>query len=135
MNTTVLHPMIVHFPIALIITGFVFASIEMFFKRCDKNSCVLKTTYWLISLGALGAVASVVSGALFTTMHTSIFFADHRLMAFATAACSLLAAALYIYYIYRAHQNKVLHVAAYVVCLVAVVLVSITGHYGGLMVY
>lgn len=135
MNTTTLHPMIVHFPIALIITGFLFASLEMFFAKLRKTNCLIKTTYWLLTLGALSALAAVMSGALFTTMHSSVFFPMHQMMAFTTAAVSCAASALYILYIFKAPQSKVMHVLAYTIYLVAVVCVAITGHYGGLMVY
>lgn len=134
-NTATLHPMIVHFPIALIITGFLFASLEMFFSKCRRTPCTIKATYWLLTLGALSALASVLSGALFTTMHSSIFFPTHQMMAFTTAAVACAASALYILYIFKAPQSKVLHMVAYALYLVAVVCVAITGHYGGLMVY
>lgn len=32
-----LHPMVVHFPIALLITGFLFASMAIFCKRCGES--------------------------------------------------------------------------------------------------
>lgn len=135
MDTITLHPMIVHFPIALIITGFLFASIEMFFANCRKSTCVIKTTYWLLSLGAFSALVAVLSGALFTTMQSSPFFPTHQIMAFSTAAIACITATLYILYVFKAPQSKILHVSAYVLYIVAVVCVAITGHYGGLIVY
>ncbi|MEG0467378.1 MAG: DUF2231 domain-containing protein [Mucinivorans sp.] len=135
MDTATLHPMMVHFPIALIIVGFLFATLEMFFVKCRKTQCTLKVTYWLLSLGTLSAIAAVLTGVIFTTMQSSILLPDHRTMAFATLAVALVAAALYIYYIYKAPESKILHWVAYLVYFGAVVLVSVTGHYGGMMVY
>ena len=134
MFTQTLHPMIVHFPIALLITGFLFATCELFFVRCRRTQCMLKTAVWLISLGALGALAAVCSGVLFTTMHTSVFFPMHRTLAFATAGVGVVAAALYCLYLYKT-QTRTLHWAAWIVAAAAVGLVAATGHWGGLMVY
>lgn len=134
-STTTLHPMIVHFPIALLITGFFFASLDMFIKKCSGTLCVAKVSFWLLGLGAISALAAVVSGALFTTMQSSPFFPDHQMMAFTTAIVACLTALVYAYYIYKAPTNKTLRVIGYLAYIATTVLVSITGHYGGLIVY
>ncbi|MCY4223772.1 MAG: hypothetical protein OXF06_02945 [Bacteroidetes bacterium] len=53
------HPMIVHFPIALLITAFVVDVIALFFRRA---TFLVKTSTILYVLGALGTLASVISG-------------------------------------------------------------------------
>ena len=53
------HPMIVHFPIALLITAFVVDGIALFFRRA---TFLVKTSTILYVLGALGTLAGVISG-------------------------------------------------------------------------
>lgn len=138
--------MVVHFPIALLIVGFAFASLTLVCKKCTKSdcslddnkpSCVQKVSYWLLSLGALSAVVAILTGLFFTnemqgplgTMRDT-----HALLAGATTITALIAAAVYTYYIYKAHTKPVLFIgySLYVIC---TILVAITGHYGGEMVY
>jgi uncharacterized membrane protein len=70
-----LHPLIVHFPIALLITGFVFATVELVLKKECKCKfgftiepfTIQKTAYYLLILGSLSAVVAVLSGFIFTS--------------------------------------------------------------------
>lgn len=166
--------MVVHFPIALLIVGFLFASLMMFCPCCRSKSkssvkpdsldnhadsdasltqdscqtddlskcrcrtnCIEPFAFWLLTLGALSAVAAVLTGAIFTKdmigplgeLRTT-----HEFLAFTTMIVSLIAAAVYAYYMYKAKIRQV-QVIAYSLYVVAVILVSITGHYGGLIVY
>ena len=66
-NTAHLHPMIVHFPIALITIGF-FADVVSLFIKGEK--CLSKTGFYLMVLGALAAVAAWATGQLFTSEPT-----------------------------------------------------------------
>ncbi|MEF9950077.1 MAG: DUF2231 domain-containing protein, partial [Mucinivorans sp.] len=109
MDTATLHPMIVHFPIALIVTGFLFASLEMFCAKCRVSKCTLKTTTWLLSLGTLAAVAAIISGMFFATMQGSILLPNHRTMAFATLIVALVSSIAYLYYTYKSQASKPLH--------------------------
>src|SRR5665647_1066 len=62
-NTDHLHPMIVHFPIALITVGFISEVVSLFFKN---EKCLSKTGFYLMILGTLAAIAAWSSGQLFT---------------------------------------------------------------------
>lgn len=146
MDTSTFHPMMVHFPIALLLVGFLFATLALFCKKCNsvsdcngtKPSCILKVGYWLLALGALSAAASVTTGALFTTEMEGIMGQlrdTHQALAFTTMIVSLIAAAIYTYFIYKAPKVVQVHYIGYALYVVAAVMVGITGHYGGMMVY
>ena len=62
-NTAHLHPLIVHFPIALLIAGFVADTVYLLYK---KEVCLSKVGFYLMLAGTLGAVAAVLSGNFFT---------------------------------------------------------------------
>lgn len=62
-NTDHLHPMIVHFPVALIIVGFTAEVVSLFFK---SEKCLSKTGFYLMILGTLAAIAAWLTGQLFT---------------------------------------------------------------------
>ena len=62
-STDHLHPMIVHFPIALITVGFIADVVSLFFK---SEKCLSSTGFYLMVLGTLAAIAAWSSGQLFT---------------------------------------------------------------------
>ncbi len=57
-NTDFLHPMIVHFPIALLLVGFLSEILGLILKK----EFFTKTAFYLLILGTLGVVAAYVSG-------------------------------------------------------------------------
>lgn len=57
-DTSLLHPMIVHFPIALLIVGLLFDAIGLF----AKNEFYSKAAFYLLILGTLGVIAAYFSG-------------------------------------------------------------------------
>lgn len=62
-NTAHFHPMIVHFPVALILVGFLADAVYVFYK---KEICLSKMGLFLMVLGTLGAGAAYLTGNLFT---------------------------------------------------------------------
>ena len=58
MDLTHLHPMIVHFPIALLIVGFLSDLVGLFTKR----EFFTQAGFYLLVLGALGVVAAYITG-------------------------------------------------------------------------
>lgn len=140
--------MIVHFPIALLLTGFLFVTITMFCKKCCKAkatnadcstsattpSCIEKMGFWLLLLGTLSSVASVASGFLFTTMtDKALFFAEHHTLAISTMAIAIVTTAIYAFYMFKARTNEPVKWIAYILYIAVVVMISMTGHYGGLL--
>lgn len=142
MTTSMFHPMLVHFPIALLIVGFLFATIAMFCKCCKKEqcdvskpSCMERSGYWLLVLGALSALVAVLSGVIFTNPMSGFLGelrTNHMILAFATAAVAVVASVIYSIYIYG-KQNKCLRTTAFILYLIAFALVAVTGHYGGMI--
>lgn len=139
-----LHPLIVHFPIALLITGFAFATVELFFKKeCKcKNGftveplIIQKTAYFLLVLGTLSAVVAVLSGFIFTgNMEGELgkLRTTHFTMAIITTCISVLASIAYTFYVFR-NQNKKARIIGYVLYLICAILIGITGHFGGQIV-
>ncbi len=63
------HPMVVHFPIALLIFGFLFDIIGVFFR---KEKCLSKTGFYLMIVGTLGSVAAFLTGEFLTKEMTGI---------------------------------------------------------------
>ena len=59
-----IHPMLVHFPIALIVIGFVADFASLVFK---KEACLSKAGFYLLIVGTLSAVFALLAGVLFTS--------------------------------------------------------------------
>lgn len=57
-SATHLHAMIIHFPIALLLIGFLSELLSLFIK----NNFFKNTAFYLLLLGALGAIAAYASG-------------------------------------------------------------------------
>ena len=74
-STDHLHPMLVHFPIALVALGFVAELASLFIK---KEVCFYKIGFYLLIVGTLSAVITVLSGLLFTGEMSGIGRRDKR---------------------------------------------------------
>ena len=59
-DTSHIHPMIIHFPIALLIVGFLFDLTGVLFKK----EFFSKTGFYLLILGTLGVAAAYITGNL-----------------------------------------------------------------------
>ncbi|HZL09124.1 MAG TPA: DUF2231 domain-containing protein [Prolixibacteraceae bacterium] len=58
-TATHLHAMIIHFPIALLMAGFLSAIIALFVKKDFFSN----TAFYLLLLGAMGATAAYITGS------------------------------------------------------------------------
>lgn len=130
-----LHPMLVHFPIALVTIGFLSELIFLFIK---KEVCFTKMGFYLLVVGTLGALATWLSGDLFTADMSGAAGTvrdSHEL--FATITVGLLLATLLVrsFILWKKNENKRLNQLAFVMYALAALSVSITGFLGGTLVY
>jgi uncharacterized membrane protein len=136
LNTEHLHPMVVHFPIALLIVGFVAEVASLFFKG---EKCLSKTGFYLLVLGALAAIVSWSSGELFTD-HPSegailSVFEKHETGALLTMILAAAGAAFRIFLVASKKEETQLKWVAFGLYCLAFLGVSFTGYMGGTMVY
>jgi uncharacterized membrane protein len=130
-----IHPMIVHFPIVLILVGFVAEVIYLFFRNEPLFSAA---GLWLLSIGSVSAVFAYISGAFLTRElygEAGSVQSLHELFAEITVISSLVAAALKIYLKMEGKDEGVLKWVGFAIYAVTVISVIVTGHYGGMLVY
>lgn len=140
-----LHPMIVHFPIALLITGFLFATIELIMKKeymCKNGfsiepNTIQKTTFYLLFIGSLSAIIAILSGFIFTNDMESILGQmrkTHYTLAIITTFFSILSTIFYTFYVFINHSKKSRNIG-YIFYLITTILIATTGYFGGEIVY
>lgn len=134
-STNHLHPLLVHFPIALVIVGFFAEVAFLFFK---KELSLSKTGYYLLIAGTLAAVLAWITGNFFTSEMDGPAgkIKDlHELFAIITlgllVATSLIRSILLI----LKNENPNLKLLVFILYGLAAISVSITGYLGGSLVY
>lgn len=153
-DTNHLHPMTVHFPIALILLGFMFDLLSMFFNK--KEPCLSKFGFWLMILGTLAAVAGYLTGEFFTAETTEgvitsemfknafvkpslLNFSDmkeiHEIFAKTTMFIMIAASCIRIFLVLRKKEHSKLKWLVFGLFFIAVITVSLTGLLGGSLVY
>jgi uncharacterized membrane protein len=135
-STSHLHPMIVHFPIALILVGFLADVVFLFFK---EEKCLSKTGFYLMVIGALAAVAAWSTGHLFTSEPEEgeivKTFLRHETGALITMIVMVLGAALRVYLVVTKKEESSLKWLVFALYFLGFAAVSYTGLMGGVMVY
>ncbi len=135
-DTAHFHPMVVHFPIALILVGFLAEVVSLFFK---KEKCLSRTGFYLLILGTLSAIVAWTTGQLFTDTPSggaiAAIFEKHENGGLVTMIV-MIAGSLFRSWlmISRKEETKLRWVAFGVYCL-AFASVIYTGFMGGTMVY
>lgn len=135
LSTSNFHPMVVHFPIALILLGFLAEIISVFYK---KEVCFSKFSFYLLLTGMLGAAASVLTGLLFTPElagETGKLKETHEMFAFITTALALITFSLKFYINIKVRENTHLKWIMLVFYTLTTLSVAITGYFGGNIVY
>jgi uncharacterized membrane protein len=135
-NTDHLHPIIVHFPVALIIVGFLFEVAALSFKRVR---CLSDAGFYLMILAALAAVAAWSSGHLFTEAPTEgaivKVYLNHKNGALITMLVIAAGALFRIWLRIKNKEESPLKWIAFGLYLIAFCAVVYTGFKGGSMVY
>lgn len=134
-DTSHLHPMIVHFPVALLIAGFLADTVYMLYK---KEACLSKLGLYLMLAGTLGAIAAVISGNLFTEDLSGSVEAireRHETFANVTMYLMIVASILRIVLVRRGVAESKAGLGVYLLYLIGVILVGYTGFLGGSMVF
>jgi len=128
--------MIVHFPVALIIVGFLADVVFLFFK---EEKCLSKTGFYLMILGALAAVAAWSTGHLFTSEPEEgeivKAYLRHETGALITMIIMVLGASLRVYLVASKNEQTHLKWLVFSFYFLGFAAVSYTGFMGGVMVY
>ena len=134
-SLTHLHPMIVHFPIALVTIGFLANLLSVLMK---KDTFLPKLSFSLLIVGTLSAIAAVLTGVFFTYEllgEAGTVRDTHALFAFVTLALLIVTCILKsLPYINGIITNRTKTIA-FLFYLLAMISVSITGYLGGSLVY
>ncbi|MDP4270794.1 MAG: hypothetical protein Q8909_11805 [Bacteroidota bacterium] len=130
-----LHPMLVHFPVALVTIGFLAQIASLIFK---KEVCLSNTAFYLLVCGTLGALAAWLTGALFTgemAGSAGEIREYHEHAATVTLLVLLIASALSISM--KVKGNTSINMQRMVIVLygLATIAVGITGFLGGTLVF
>jgi uncharacterized membrane protein len=135
-NQAHLHPMFVHFPIALITVGFMADVVSLFFKN---EKCLSKTGFYLMILGALATIAAYLTGHLFTSEPTQgailDVFEKHETGALITMITIITGSAFRLWLVMKKKEDTRLRWIAFGLYFLACAAVAFTGFIGGTMVY
>lgn len=136
LNPSHLHPMIVHFPVALITVGFLAEVVSLFMK---SEKCLSKTGYYLMIAGTLAAIAAWSSGELFTSEPSQgeilKVFEKHETGALITMILMVMGSTFRIWLGLKKKEETQLKWIAFGFYLLGFAAVTFTGFMGGTMVY
>lgn len=130
-----IHPMLVHFPIALLCFGFF---LEFCYLLRRKNICLTTAGLYLLLGSTLAIVLTVLSGFFFTGEMSGAAGAvreTHETLAVSTAVAALLASGLRLYLARKKVEKFPLKTVAFLLYGLAALGVMGTGFYGGTLVY
>ena len=134
-NLSHLHPITVHFPIALLIVAFVF---EVFALIFTSNRLFTKVGFYLFIAGTLGAILAVISGNLFTeelTGPVGDVEEKHHLFANITMYLAIVTSLFKIYLIAEKKEESLFKWIDLLAMFITMIAVGLTGYYGGSIVY
>ncbi len=131
----ILHPMTVHFPIALILVSCLLAIIYLVREKDISMSNCIKI---LVILGCLGAWAAVITGNYHLSLNAEaqkIKEIHHAFATWTAIAISCPAAVYLLSYLVKKPLPSWLYWTAFLLLGLATILIAITGYYGGYIVY
>lgn len=133
--TSHIHPMLVHFPIALLLIGFLAELAALFYK---KEICFTKFGFYLLIVGTLAAIVTWLSGAIFTAEMEGAagqLREKHELIALITVVFATITSILRIYLVRLKQEKHVLKKLAFMLYAIVAICIAITGFFGGTLVY
>lgn len=134
-NPSHFHPMLVHFPIALVIIGFLAELASLVFK---KETCLSKTGFYLLITGTLSAIVTWLSGILFTTDMSGAAGSVkeiHETLAIVSVSLLIITSVIRVLIQTGKEKRPLLKKTALVFYALACISIMITGFYGGTLVY
>ena len=129
-----IHPMMVHFPIAIIAVGFLADILSLIIK---KDTCLPKMAYYLEIAGMLGTIAAFGTGYFLTSPmegETGAMREKHELFATITLIVIIFATCYRGMIIYLKKDESFHKYIALFLFFISFVFVSITGFLGGSLV-
>jgi uncharacterized membrane protein len=134
-NITHIHPMVVHFPIAIIMVGFLADLLSLIIK---KEKCLSTMGFYLEMLGVLAAIVAFGTGYFLTG--TTIEDAGavgkhHELFATMTLVTIIFAGFLRVLIVYLKKEETYLKYVSTGIFFLAAAFVGITGYFGGMIVF
>jgi len=134
-DTSHLHPMLVHFPIALVMFGFIIELASLIIK---KELCLPKLSLYLLVTGTLTTIVTWLSGVLFTSEMSGAAGSvkeSHELFAFITMCLLIATSIMRLMLTLGKKENSTLKWISFILYGIAAITVSITGFFGGTLVY
>ena len=134
-STSHFHPMLVHFPIALVAFGFMAEIAALYFR---KEVYLSRMGFILLIFGTLSALMAWLTGNFFTAEMAGAageIKETHELFAMITLITLVITSVLRIVIQSKSNQNTGLKRIALLTYGLAAISVSITGYYGGTLVY
>lgn len=133
--TSHFHPMLVHFPIALVVIGFLAELASAYFK---KEVCLTKVGFYLLLFGTLSALFAWLTGVFFTSEMSGSageIKETHEIFAGITLGLLVIASVLRLFLQFREKQDSRIKWLSFVLYALAAISVSVTGFFGGNLVY
>lgn len=127
--------MLVHFPIAFVVIGFVADFVHIFIK---KEECFSKMGFYLLIVGTISALATLLSGILFTSEMSGTageVRETHETFAWVTVIILVIVSVLRTFVLIRKAENNLFKWLIFAMYGLAALTVSITGFWGGTLVY
>lgn len=135
MTITHLHAMIIHFPIALLMAGFLSEIIGLF----SKNKFYRNAAFYLLLLGALGAITAYLSGSYAGEgMEDGILETPmelHEEAGLLSLWLAIIAALFYVGLYYFKYQRSWAKWTGMILFTALVISITRTGYLGGQLVY
>ncbi len=141
MRLELIHPMLVHFPIALLSTGVVLRSVSTWTAKKRILSFLLPASWTVLSLGVIAAWSTVIAGEIAEdivrpTLENMSVLNEHSEHAYITAfgfTIGLLFDGLRTFFLTKGYRGFA--VLVWLIYLFSLGNLIVTGYYGGTLVY